>query len=116
MSDGSDEADSEYGGEGGTPNDSPSIVNGSPLEGDPSQLVPDSAQNSNLHNEEFRASWINHNKALLDQDYQQWVKDFVDQYVAFVAANPHEAENYITDHEKFKESYPPDYFYELQYQ
>lgn len=112
----SNSEDSEYGGEGGTANDSPSVVNGSPQEGDPNSLVPDSAQNSNMYAEDFRTSWINHNKALLDQDYLQWAKNLVDQYIEYVAANPGEAENYITDHDKFKESYPLEYFYELQYQ
>lgn len=104
--------DSEYGGEGVVGNGSPSVINSSPQEGDPNSLIPDSAHNSYMYGEDYRTSWINHNKALLDQDYLQWVKSCVDEYSAYVAANPSEAENYITDYEKFKESYPLEYFYE----
>jgi len=64
-------------GEEGTSNNSPSLMNGSPEEGDPSQLIPESAQNSNMYREDFRASWINHNKALLDQDYLNWAQNLV---------------------------------------
>lgn len=41
--------------------------------------------------EDYRISWINHNRALLDQDYLNWVKGHIDYNTQYVGANPAEA-------------------------
>lgn len=83
----------------GTSNDSPSAHN---------------LQSSNVNEEqywaEYRVNWINQNQELLDNDYEQWVQSNIDYNVH------NQIQGGITDHQTFKQSYPVDQFYEMQYQ
>ena len=76
-----------------------------------------------------KVNWIEHNRLLLHQEYESWVAGCV-QYNTEQQAQYQQQQNeaepvqdqqiqespqFITDAELFKQTYTPEYFYEMQY-
>lgn len=76
-----------------------------------------------------RVNWIEHNRALLEQEYEGWVVSCA-QYNAEQQAlyqqqqaqvqpgqdqQIEECPQYITDVEIFRQTYTPEYFFDMQY-
>ena len=59
--------------------------------------------------DEYKANWIKHNQAILDQEYLNWVQAHIDYNIA------NNVPDSITCVETFKSTYPAHDFYESQY-
>ena len=65
--------------------------------------------------QDYKNNWIIHNQATLDVEYENWVRSYIEYNTSHVQANPDQAAEFITDENLFKQNWPADYFYNVEY-